>query len=209
MDIDKNSSINKNPLFKITSKYIIMQILDNLQQDVLLRIINYNKRLQKIMSIKKSDYEKEFSKIVIHINPKENSEGVFINLKNYKSYHIYFNNKPGEIKQNYLKGNEKISSIKIILDYKIKKISQLFKDCICIKSLHFKRFQRNDVDNISELFSGCSSLENIYFYNFNTEYIKDMSGMFDGCTSLKDLDFLILILLMYSICQICFSNVYR
>ena len=127
MDIDKNSSINKNPLFKITSKYIIMQILDNLQQDVLLRIINYNKRLQKIMSIKKSDYEKEFSKIVIQINPKKNSKDAFINLKNNKSYHIYFSNKSGEIKQNYLQGDEKISSIKIILDYKIKKYLDYLK----------------------------------------------------------------------------------
>ena len=141
MDIDKNSSINKNPLFKITSKYIVMQILDNLQQDVLLRIINYNKRLQKIMSIKKSDYEKEFSKIVIQINPKENSEGVFINLKNYKYYHIYFNNKPGEIKQNFLKGNEKISSIKIILDYKIKKYLNYSKIANVLKVFILKDFK--------------------------------------------------------------------
>ena len=127
MDKNKKSSTKINSLLKIKSKYIIMQLFDNLQHDVLLSIINYNKSLQKIMNIKKADYEKEFSKIVIQINPKKNSKDAFINLKNNKSYHIYFSNKSGEIKQNFLQGKEKISSIKIILDYKIKKYLDYLK----------------------------------------------------------------------------------
>ena len=100
MENNKNSSSKNDSLSKIRSKYIIMKILDNLQHDILLRIINYNKKLQKIMSIKRNDYEKEFLKIEIQLYPKENNKGNFINIKNNKYCHIYFNNKASEEKRN-------------------------------------------------------------------------------------------------------------
>ena len=79
-----SNNFNKNDILKkIRSKYIVKRIFDNLKQNKLLNIINYNKEYQKLMEIKLKDYIKEFSKIEIEIILKENEYGKFINsIKN-------------------------------------------------------------------------------------------------------------------------------
>ena len=65
---------------------------------------------------------------------------LFILLKKKKKnyYHIYFNNCEEEIKRNFIKNYEKISNIKIIIDYQVESFNELFNDCKCIKSIYFK-----------------------------------------------------------------------
>ena len=70
-----NNDYNKNSnLTKIKSKYIIIKIFDNLKQNKLLNIVNYNKKYQKLMNIKLIDYKRKYSKIEIEIIPEENKE---------------------------------------------------------------------------------------------------------------------------------------
>ena len=111
-----------NFLILIRSKYILKQIFDNLKENKLLKIINYNKNIQKILNKGVLDFINEYSKIVIEIIPKENTYGKFINIpKKYEScYHIYFNDTKEEIKRQQLNKKENISKIKVILDYKVK-----------------------------------------------------------------------------------------
>ena len=111
-----------NFLILIKSKYILKQIFDNLKENKLLKIINYNKNIQKILNKGVLDFINEYSKIVIEIIPKENKFGKFISIpKKYEScYHIYFNDTKEEIKRQQLIKEENISKIKVILDYKVK-----------------------------------------------------------------------------------------
>ena len=115
--------------------------------------------------------------------------GNFINIKNKedeKYYHIYFDEDKEEIKRTYLNKNDKVSKINIIIDYPIKSFSELFSYCYCIKSINFKRFYRNNINNMRYILNNCNSLKELNLTNFNTINVADMSSMFHGCSLLKN-----------------------
>ena len=179
-------------LENIRSKYVLKLVFMNLSSKTLLQTIKYNKEIQNRLEIdinNYKDYSEIYSKIEIEITPARNKYGNFINIpENQKSfYHIYFNEDENEIKRNYLKENENILKIKLILDYKAS-VQGLFKDCKCIESLNFIKFYRTNISNMSFLFSGCSSLKKINFINFKTDNVTNMFCMFSRCVLLKELD---------------------
>ena len=57
------------------------------------------------------------------------------------------------------------------------------------------------------MFKECSSLINIDLYNFNTNNVTNMGYMFKRCSSLTNLIYLILILIMLLIWDVCFLDV--
>ena len=179
-----------NFLKKIRSKYILKQIFDNLKENKLLEIIRYNKNIQNKLNKKLIDFIKEYSKIVIEIIPKENEFGKFISIpKRYESYyHIYFDDNKEEIKKKRLIKNENIFKIKVILDYKIKSLYNLFYNCKCIKKISFIKFKRKDIVDMRGMFCGCSSLEKLDLSNFNTINVTKMDGMFGRCLFLNELN---------------------
>ena len=92
------------------------------------------------------------------------------------------------MKRNYLKDNENVEKIKIIIDYQIESFEGLFEYCECIEYINFKKFYRNNINNMGCMFWGCSSLKELNLSNFNTKNVNDMIGMFFGCFSLKKLN---------------------
>ena len=180
-----NDTINK--LEKIKSQYILKDILNYIHYKKLLEIIKYNKKSQNQLHINIDTY-KSFSSIEIEIIPLENTYCKFIHFEKEeekKYYHIYFNNSKEEIKRNYLNKNDNIINIKIkaIIDPEVKSFRKLFIYCKYIKSIHFKRFYRNDITDMSEMFSQCESLSDLDLSNFNTENVTDMNNMFFSCSS--------------------------
>ena len=182
-----NNLCRNNMLIKIHSKYIVIKIFENLTQNKLLNIINYNKSYQKLMNKKIIDYIREFSKIEIEIFPKENTYGKIINNYN-KSIHIFFNDNEKEIKRKIITKEDNIIKIKIIIDYKVKSFFFLFYGCKCIKKVNFIKFNKVDIKNMCCMFYGCSSLEEINLSNFKTNNVTTMAHMFKGCSSLKYLN---------------------
>ena len=67
-------------------------------------------------------------------------EGKFINISdNEKQYcHIYFDNSNEEENRNYLKKNEKVSIIKIIIDY--------------LKKINLSNFNTENITDMSDMF---------------------------------------------------------
>ena len=142
-----------------------------------------------------------------------------------KYYHIYFDDKPEEIKRNYFIKDEKVSKIKVILNYEGDSLSELFGLSLNIKKIKFNKFRNKTIKNMEHMFSGCDSLEEIdisklktdnvtnmnnmfcccsnlqelNLTNFNTINVIDMSSIFSGCKKLNKLNISILILLMLSI----------
>ena len=182
-------------LNNIKSIFIVKKILSHLIKNKSLKIIKYNKQLQRRLNLSINDY-KEYSQLYssIEIELKlDDSQKIynrnFINIfgKEKDYYHIYFDNSNEEIKRNYLEENEKVNIIKIIIDYQVKSIKELFYDCKYISSIFFKKFYRN-INDISFMFSRCYLLKEINLSNFNTENISDMKYMFDNCLSLKELN---------------------
>ena len=134
-------------LFKnLKSKYILQSIFNNLQEKKKLEIIKYNKTIQGKININIYNYKKYseiYTSIEIEIKPVDNKYGKFINIdkeEEKKYFHIYFNDNPEEIKRNFLNQKEKVTKIKIIIDYQIKSFCQLFYLCECIESIYFKKF---------------------------------------------------------------------
>ena len=76
---------------------------------------------------------------IIYLN-KIIKKNMFINkldeVKEY--YHIYFDNSNEEIKKSYLNDNEKVNTIKIIIDHQVKSFKKLFFYCENIYSIFFK-----------------------------------------------------------------------
>ena len=103
-------------------------------------------------------------------------------------YHIYFDNNKKEKKRNYLKENENIKAIKVIIDYNEISFEKLFMECEYIESIYFKKFYRNDIENMSSMFARCSSLKELNLSNFKTNNVTDMSYMFYECSSLKEIN---------------------
>ena len=123
---EQSKLINSNNKLKnLKSDYFIQKFFGYIFERKALKIIQYNKNLQKRMHIDINnyrDYSEKFSRIEIEIIPKQNEQGYFINIKeeDKKYYHIYFNdNKEEEIKNSPKKNNFNVSKINIIIDYQV------------------------------------------------------------------------------------------
>ena len=177
-------------LENIKSYYFLEITLNHLLKKNSFEIIKYNKKIQQRLNITINDYRKYsemYSSIEIEIIPAKTISGYFINIsqEDLIFYHIYFNDNKKETKITTIDPFETISKIKIIIDYQVQSFFQLFKNC-SVKSINFKKFARNNINNMNHMFN-TRSIKEINFYQFNTENVTDMGGMFSGCT-LKQLD---------------------
>ena len=198
-----SKAINKrNLLLKVKSKYILRQIFDNIQYKKKLEIVRYNKNIKEKLDLKLNDYIIEYSKIEIELDiipvlSRFSRDYKFINILNKKNkpfYHIYFKDQKEEANSNRIvrwevgEGESKINKIRIILDYKIKSLYQLFKNCKCIKKIKFTKFNRDDIKNLSQMFEQCESLEELDISKLKMDNATDMSNMFCECHELKELN---------------------
>ena len=68
---ESNNSLESNFLLNnIKSKYIIVKIFENVQTNIFLNLIRYNKTFQKRLNKNIDDY-KDYAKIEIEIFPEE------------------------------------------------------------------------------------------------------------------------------------------
>ena len=176
-----------NQLRNLKSDYFIQKIFEYMTERKTLKTIRYNKSIQKRINININHY-KAYSEtktsIELDIIPMKGKCGEFIriNKEDKKYFHIYFNdNKKKEIEKTLLYKDDNVSKISIIIDYQIKSFSKLFYKCICIESIKFKKFYRNNVTDMSYMFWGCSSLKDLNLNNFNTNNVTDMGYMFGEC----------------------------
>ena len=184
----------KGKIENINSKFNLAHIFNNLQKHKFFNIIKYNKALQNRLNLNIKNYKEcseLFTPIEIEIIPTEKKYGKFINIKYEKQKiytHIYFNDSNKEIKKYYLKKEDKITKIKIIIDYQIKSFEFLFSNVDCIESIYFRRFKRININNMRCMLGKCSSLKKIDFSNFKTDNVEYMSYMFGKCSSLIEVN---------------------
>ena len=181
-----NAIKSKNNLMIIKSDYFIQKLFNNIQTRLSLEIIKSNIKIQKRLNININDYKifsELYSSIELEITTIQNIYGSFINIQEEenKYFHIYFNGNKEETKKTVLNREDKVSKIKIIIDYKIESCIELFRSCLCIEFINFKKFCRKNITYMSGMFSGCSSLKELNLNNFNTNNVTIMSGMFWGC----------------------------
>ena len=136
----------------IKSDYFLQKIFGIVKKNKSLGIIKYNKMLQKRLKIdinSYKDYSQFFSSIEIEIKPIYNFlfKSKFINMpdEDKEYYHIYFDDKKKENKRNYIKKEEKVNNIKIIIDYQVKSFQELFSCCKSIESINFTKFYRINI----------------------------------------------------------------
>ena len=177
----------------IKCDYFLQDMFDIMKKNKALKIVKYNKNLQKRLNLTLNDYKKYsqlYSSIEIELKLINNKYDKFINIPNEDKeyYHIYFDDSKEEIKRNYLEENEKVKTIKIIINYNVKSLNQLFSGCKYISSILFKIFYRFNITDMSEMFLGCSSLKELNLSSFDTSNVIYMWCMFSGCSSLKELN---------------------
>ena len=183
---------------QIKNKYILKLIFNNLPIKKRLEIAQYNKNSQNRLNININDY-KDYSEIYTSIEiiiiPIKNKSGKIFNFpygENESFFHVYINNNnKKEIKgnnRNFITKKDKIKTIKIKIDYQVKSLEGLFKGCKCIKSIIFKKFYRNNINNMSYMFYNCYYLKKLNIYNIRTDNVINMCYMFYGCSSLEELN---------------------
>ena len=189
MDEISNNYNQNYHLNDIKSNYILKKIFCQIKIKKLLEIIRNNKNLQNRLNKDINDY-KEYLQIEIEVIPEENNYGKFINIEDNDKcyYHIYFNDNKEDINKNSINENDKVSKIKIIIDYEIKYLNKLFKSCLCLKKINIIKCKRKDIKIMKGMFIGCSNLEEVNLSKFKFNIIKDMSYMFKGCSKLKKLN---------------------
>ena len=136
----ENESAKPNPILeKIKSDYFLQKLYDNMTKKKKLEIVKYNKKIQNRinLSVKNyKEYSETFTPIEIEIIPRKKKYGKFININENDKlyYHIYFNDNKEEIKNKYeIDEQDKVTKIKIIIDYQVKSFKELFFWCECIK----------------------------------------------------------------------------
>ncbi len=200
----------------IKSDFFILRIFDLMPKNISFSIFKYNKKLQERMKLTIKDFidvYELYAPTKIEITLLQNTYGKFINVKENekKYYHIYFNDDKEEFKNKYFINEEdKVSKIKIIIDYQATSLNELFEECNCIKSIDFKKYCRkksfskifsrcsslkelslsyfynNDISDMDYTLCRCSSLEKLYLSNFNNNKVNKMDYAFNGCSSLKE-----------------------
>ena len=118
----ETNKVESKDIFKnLKSDFFIQKVFYNLLKKKSLDIIKYNKKIKERINISIKDYKEYsemYSSIEIEIKPVNNKFAKFINMnENEKYYHIYLNDNKEEIKRNYLKENENVDKLKIIIDY--------------------------------------------------------------------------------------------
>jgi len=105
---------------KLKSDYFLRKMFDFLNRGKTLEIIKYNKKIHNRLNIIINDYIKYsqlYSSIVIELKLVNGKSGKFINIPNKEReyYHIYFDNSNEEIERKYIKHDDKVNLIKIII----------------------------------------------------------------------------------------------
>ena len=190
MESTKNEISSKKILDRIRSKYILKAIFDNLKQNKFLEMIRYNKEIRSKLDISINDF-KECLQIEIEIIPilNKNTNFIYISNKNNKGYyHIYLDNNQKEIKRVNIKAKDNAKKITVKIDYEIKFLSELFKDCKNIEKINVIKWNRKDINDLNSLCYNCKSLKEVNFSNINTNNVINMSRMFYKCSSLEELN---------------------
>ena len=192
---EKTKNINqKLGLSDIKSNFILKKIINNVEKVITVKLINYNKKLQQRLNLTIDDYKQIYtlycSPIEIELKVIDDISDEFINIRegDNKYFHIYFDDSNQEIKRNYLNENEKVKTIKILIDYHIKSLKGLFSNCIFVSSINFKKFTRINITDMSYMFFNCVSLKELKVFNFNTNNVIDMSYMFCQCRILTEIN---------------------
>ena len=175
----------------IKSKYVLRKITDNLSQNQLLKLINYNKNIQEKLDIGINTYKKVYNQTIIELTLlKKFKNGPLISfpVESEKYFHIYFNNEKKERKNQMISCRDGIEKIKIIIDEEVNSFKELFSYADHIKTINFIKFNRTDIINMNSMFIGCTSLEELNMENFHTNSVTDMSQMFSACLGLKKIN---------------------
>ena len=129
----------------ITSPYVLKNIFEFDPHKTYLNLLKYNKKLQNKLKLSIDSYYKAYSQIEIEVIPIDDlfsEKNKFINRrKEYKSsYHIFFNEEEKEIDRDYITKDDKVSKIKIIIDFEVTSLKELFSECCYIKEIKFTNF---------------------------------------------------------------------
>jgi len=133
---EQSKTINSNNMLNnLKNDYFILILFEYMSKRKSLKMIKYNKNIQKRIDINIKDYKdysKKYTSIELEIIPMKDKYGKYINFeeKDKEYYHIYFNdNKEEEIKNTSINENHNIAKINIIIDYQVESFSCLFENC--------------------------------------------------------------------------------
>lgn len=87
-------------------------------------------------------------------------------------------------------GNKELVEVELEVTKRQKElyISDMFLDCIKLKSVKITKLEADEIPTASQMFNRCSRLEEVDIRGIDFSNCLDMSYMFQYCSSLKELD---------------------
>ena len=79
---------------------------------------------------------------------------------------------------------------KIIIDFELKSLKGLFKNCSDLIELSIIKCNRKDIIDIREMFFDCKNLDKLNIANLKTDNVTDMGYLFSRCSKLENINVL-------------------
>ena len=70
----------------------------------------------------------------------------------------------------------------------VKNMSNMFENCIALRTMNVSNWETGEVTDMSNLFSGCIALETLDVSHWDTSAVTNMNNMFSTCAAIKTLD---------------------
>ena len=145
MNTSKEQSKSKLVFDILKSDFFLRTLFGILDKKRSLEIAKINKSLQKRLNLNINDYKEYsqfYSTIEVELKLADNEYGKFINISEQEKdyYLIYFSDSKEEIKKTNIQKEDEVKKIKIIIDHKVNSFKNLFKECNCISSIIFTKF---------------------------------------------------------------------
>ena len=109
-------------IHNIKSQFLLQNLFNMIPKKKSLLIVKYNKKIQNKININIKDYKnycEQYTTIEIEIIPAKGKYGLFYNRKDFKNFHPYFNDNKKVTKQNYILKEDKVTKIRLVIDYPI------------------------------------------------------------------------------------------
>ena len=179
-------------MFKnVKSNYLLKNIFSYINDRKLLRIIKYNKKIQKRIGFTKKNFENYFN-IKFEIIPIDciDFDNNLINCKIDCVNYAKINGKYLNLKKKgiFVPTEEKVEIIELSINTIDISLEGLFQNCLYIKEISFIGFKRDNFRDFGGMFQDCYNLEKINFHEFKSYEVIDMSYMFCGCKKIRNLD---------------------
>ena len=151
----------------IKSKYILNRVFKYISKGTFLKLLSYNKKMQKKLELGIEDFKKFSNQIIIDAIPHNPCLEIHLQIPK-KCIHQKHLDELEKRKRFYI-NKETVIRIAIEEDKEAKSLKGLFKSCSNVEEIYFIKFNRRDIIDMSDMFQDCKYLNKLDITKLKTK----------------------------------------